>query len=322
MRLWQWWRGIGKEINLIDGAIELSVSELVRPWEVLAIAGDVRQMRLEMGLEFAWAGRTANGLAHVVAQKARGGLLPQNWVASPWVQHGTPIDNAVDRSVTIDYYYGVILSSRNIHCGFTCTESCNNANFFSVFLFGVGEYGMVWSANRDHPLKENATIAMTKDGDQVLRDSRDSGGTKVWSTDTSGKSVMGMSIFFLWYIGNSTGMNITEVGNLVLFDNTGGIVWQSFDNPTNSLVGGPRLHEGQRLITNSRKTNWSHGLYYATLTCATGFASYNTTNQGQAQMYYQLMPDQSIRSSDMSSNYAELQHDGFLQNSGIASYVR
>lgn len=81
---------------------------------------------------------------------------------------------------------------------------------------------MVWSANRDHPLKENATIAMTKDGDLVLRDSD---GTKVWSTDTSGKSVMGMSIYFLWYIGNSMGMNITEVGNLVLFDNTGGIVW-------------------------------------------------------------------------------------------------
>ncbi|XP_058211496.1 G-type lectin S-receptor-like serine/threonine-protein kinase SD2-5 [Rhododendron vialii] len=158
-----------------------------------------------------------------------------SWYSGNPIQGSTwYTDNAVD-------YYGVILSSRNIHCRFTCTESCNNTNFFSVFLFAVGEYGMVWSANRDHPSKENATIAMTKYGDLMLRDSD---GTKVWSTDTSGKSVMGMNIFFLWYIGNSMGMNITEVGNLVLFDNTGGIVWQSFDDPTDTLVEGQRLHEG------------------------------------------------------------------------------
>ncbi|KAK6785218.1 hypothetical protein RDI58_018673 [Solanum bulbocastanum] len=73
---------------------------------------------------------------------------------------------------------------------------------------------LVWSANRDRPVKANATLQLGKDGNLVLTDSD---GTFVWSTNTTGKSV--------------SGFNMTETGNLVLFDKANRTVWQSFDHP-------------------------------------------------------------------------------------------
>ncbi|KAH7834120.1 hypothetical protein Vadar_012884 [Vaccinium darrowii] len=64
-------------------AIKLSVSELDPPWEDSAIVWDIRQLGLEMKIQFCWIKRTANELAHAVASKAIRGLLPSQWVAYP-----------------------------------------------------------------------------------------------------------------------------------------------------------------------------------------------------------------------------------------------
>ncbi|KAM0019698.1 putative non-specific serine/threonine protein kinase [Helianthus debilis subsp. tardiflorus] len=111
-------------------------------------------------------------------------------------------------------------------CGFYCNDTCTSY-FFSVFYVqsnsstsGTVEPGfwypqVVWSANRDQ-------LAMDVDG------------SIVWNTNTAGKSV--------------AGMNLTDDGNLVLFDANRSVVWQSFDYPTDCLVLGQRLFQGQQLI--------------------------------------------------------------------------
>ncbi|RVW82319.1 G-type lectin S-receptor-like serine/threonine-protein kinase SD2-5 [Vitis vinifera] len=73
-------------------------------------------------------------------------------------------------------------------------------------------------------VRDDATLQLTQDGDLILRDAD---GTFVWSSITSGKSVVGL--------------NLTETGNLVLFDSNNASVWQSFDHPTDSLVPGQIL---------------------------------------------------------------------------------
>ncbi|KAH7860233.1 hypothetical protein Vadar_011053 [Vaccinium darrowii] len=103
---------------------------------------------------------------------------------------------------------------------------------------------LVWSANRNHPVKRNATLQLTRDGDLVLADAD---GTFVWSANTSGKSV--------------SGLDLTEHGNLVLFDRNNTAVWQSFDHPTDCLVLGQTLVRGRKLIANISPSNWSEGLY-------------------------------------------------------------
>ncbi|KAK3405163.1 hypothetical protein EUGRSUZ_K01414 [Eucalyptus grandis] len=61
-------------------------------------------------------------------------------------------------------------------------------------------------------------------GDLTLKDGDSS---VMWSTQTYGKSVVGM--------------NLTDTGNLVLFDKNNAAVWQSFDHPTDTLLLGQKL---------------------------------------------------------------------------------
>ncbi|XVF57934.1 hypothetical protein PTKIN_Ptkin07bG0022300 [Pterospermum kingtungense] len=59
---------------------------------------------------------------------------------------------------------------------------------------------MVWSANRDNPVRNRAALKLSENGDLMLQDSDDK---LVWNTNTAGKFV-------------ST-LNLTEEGNLVLY---------------------------------------------------------------------------------------------------------
>ncbi|KAL7219397.1 hypothetical protein ACSBR2_012456 [Camellia fascicularis] len=138
-------------------------------------------------------------------------------------------------------------------------------------------------------------------------------------------------------------MNMTALGNLVLFNDKRVIVWQSFDSPTDTLLSGQRFYEGKQLISSTSPTNWSRGLYYATLTMDLGLTAFIQDGEAQKpQMYYQMEPNQSSidqisltatghcrllrnnqvnsssRNSD-GSNYADLQKGGFLVNLGTTS---
>ncbi|KAF2933262.1 hypothetical protein DAI22_04g068700 [Oryza sativa Japonica Group] len=116
-------------------------------------------------------------------------------------------------------------------------------------LFPVAVNEVIWCANRGSPLGEDATLELTGDGDLVLREKAN--GRLVWSSGTSGRSVQGMEI--------------TENGNLVLFDQRNGTVWQSFDHPTDALVPGQSLLQGMILKANTSPTNWTESKIYITI---------------------------------------------------------
>ncbi|KAG5544916.1 hypothetical protein RHGRI_017393 [Rhododendron griersonianum] len=136
-------------------------------------------------------------------------------------------------------------------CCFSDESSC----FFGIVIFAKGydfeNYTfvnapqLVWSANRDHPVETNATLKFTGNGDLILEDAD---GDMVWSTNTGGKSVMGI--------------RFTESGNLVLFDRNNAPVWQSFDHPTDSLLIGQKLVSGQKLIARISSSDFSQGLFW------------------------------------------------------------
>ncbi|KAJ0669758.1 putative protein kinase RLK-Pelle-SD-2b family [Helianthus annuus] len=128
-----------------------------------------------------------------------------------------------------------------ILCGFTCEGNCTTF-IFSIFIFHIDV--VVWSANRNNPVRENATVNFTAAGDLVLKDAD---GSIVWATNTAGKSV--------------AGMNLTDTGNLVLYDHQNSVVWQSFDHPTDCLLPGQKLFTGQQLISSVSDTNPSEGMY-------------------------------------------------------------
>ncbi|EMS64724.1 G-type lectin S-receptor-like serine/threonine-protein kinase SD2-5 [Triticum urartu] len=143
--------------------------------------------------------------------------------------------------------------------GFICVSSQSSQSPCSDFLFAVFVYintsisinatdlepRVVWSANQAHPVRENATLEFTLDGNLVLRDDD---GNHVWSSSSSSRFVIGMVI--------------TEIGNLMLFDQRNAMVWQSFDHPTDTLLLGQSLQEGMRLTASTSTTNMIKNQFY------------------------------------------------------------
>ncbi|KAI3944001.1 hypothetical protein MKW92_031521 [Papaver armeniacum] len=82
----------------------------------------------------------------------------------------------------------------------------------------------VWDANRNDPVRENATLTFGRNGNLVLADVD---GRIVWQTNTANKGV--------------TGISLQPNGNLVLQDKNGRFVWQSFDYPVDTLLVGQSL---------------------------------------------------------------------------------
>ncbi|KAK1557323.1 hypothetical protein Q3G72_022536 [Acer saccharum] len=89
---------------------------------------------------------------------------------------------------------------------------------------------VLWLANRNKPVHENATLELHTNGDLILRDAD---GSFVWSTNTSHMSVAGLQML--------------NTGNLVLFGDNNKTIWQSFDQPMDTLLPGQKQMAGQKL---------------------------------------------------------------------------
>uniref|UniRef100_A0A0D9W3A9 Receptor-like serine/threonine-protein kinase n=1 Tax=Leersia perrieri TaxID=77586 RepID=A0A0D9W3A9_9ORYZ len=172
--------------------------------------------------------------------------------------------------------------------GFFCDPPCK-AFLFAVFIVytnsgaGItlpvnGIAQVIWSANRESPVGENASIELTGDGNLVLHEAN---GTLVWSSNTSSQSV--------------AGMDISENGNLVLFDQTKKTVWQSFEHPTDVLVPGQSLLQGMRLRANTSATNWTESKMYMTV-LSDGLYGY--VESTPPQLYYKFQVSTNKTSKD------------------------
>ncbi|KAK1286537.1 G-type lectin S-receptor-like serine/threonine-protein kinase [Acorus calamus] len=160
--------------------------------------------------------------------------LSTSWTNSPSLPHSVSFtDGSTVRAILLRGSYGPRFA-----CGFYCKGDCKSF-LFAVFIVqtnsgsgitspAIGFPQVVWSANPNRPVGENATLSLTWYGDLLLQDSD---GTIVWTTKTLKKPVKGMSI--------------NNDGNLVLFDWNGKTVWQSFDHPTDVLVPGQTLTRTQ-----------------------------------------------------------------------------
>ncbi|XP_049387745.1 G-type lectin S-receptor-like serine/threonine-protein kinase SD2-5 [Solanum stenotomum] len=152
-------------------------------------------------------------------------------------------------------------------CGFLCDNN-GAACVFGVLISPhfVNSYlsypRLVWSANRNNPVRANATLQLRQDGGLFLIDSD---GTMIWSTNTS---------------GIVAGFNLTVLGNLVLFDKSNHTIWQSFDHPTDTLVPGQMINEGQKLRSSVSATNRSEGLFTLEVQ-SFGFFAYIESNPRQ-----------------------------------------
>ncbi|GLT31707.1 hypothetical protein SLA2020_064250 [Shorea laevis] len=209
---------------------------------------------------------------------------------------GTWINNNSDSGWDLDgLTLKPILVNGDFVCGFHCKVEENNTCLFAISIFNFTSIPyvnshIVWSANRNNPVGHGAQLQLSQQGDLTLRNV-DS--TLIWSTNTTGKS--------------TSGLKLTDQGNLMLFDGNNEMVWQSFDHPTDSLVVGQRLVSGQKLVASMSDTNWSEGIY-----------SFSIDNNGyfvasaelDATIVYYKSNESQLR-SQMGQFYAELTNTSF-----------
>ncbi|GJY02059.1 G-type lectin S-receptor-like serine/threonine-protein kinase LECRK3 [Tanacetum coccineum] len=153
----------------------------------------------------------------------------------------------------------------------------------AIWLVISDEKTVVWTAHRDDPpVSPNATLELTHKGELVLV-STQSGVSKTIAANFS-SAVM------------------TDIGNFILYNDSMGVVWQSFDYPTDSLLQGQSLNGGSELVSSVSKTNYSSGSFrlkmqmdgnlvmYPVNTEEVGLDSYwsSTTFAPASQMYLHL----------------------------------
>ncbi|MCL7029344.1 hypothetical protein MKW94_026790 [Papaver nudicaule] len=93
--------------------------------------------------------------------------------------------------------------------------------------FGVSITRWVWAANLDRPAGDKAKLVFGRSGNLELVNAD---GRICWQTNTSNKGVVDIKLL--------------PNGNLVLLDENGGFVWQSFHYPTDTLLVGQNLGAG------------------------------------------------------------------------------
>ncbi|XAR50819.1 Non-specific serine/threonine protein kinase [Bertholletia excelsa] len=175
-------------------------------------------------------------------------------------------------------------------CGFFCNNS-NGACIFAILLFAdqleldrVNAPQVVWSANGNYPVERGAKLLLNKGSLTLL----DAALTLVWSANAVNYSA--------W------GLNLTEDGNLVLFDQSNRTIWQSFEYPTDSLLPGQELSVGQKLTASASASDWSSGLF-SFAADEDGFFAYTESSPNQfyfsASVYNwnwgELKPGQFVR---------------------------
>ncbi|KAL4328931.1 hypothetical protein HN51_035993 [Arachis hypogaea] len=120
---------------------------------------------------------------------------------------------------------------------------------------------VVWTANHDgSPLPSTSTLQLTTQG-LLLRQEEEALNTTNFSFSNLGEEAASASML--------------DDGNFVIYNAFNGVVWQSFDHPSDTILGGQRLINGNKLISGVSKTDHSSiGLFYLIMQRHNNLVSY------------------------------------------------
>ncbi|KAI5668739.1 hypothetical protein M9H77_18592 [Catharanthus roseus] len=110
---------------------------------------------------------------------------------------------------------------------------------------------IIWSANGDAPVSTSGKMSLTSSGITITEE--DDGNLK-WSTPFLGLPV--------------SALQLTEGGNLLLLDQSNTSLWESYNQPTDTIVIGQSLPAGKLLFSSVSDDDLSKGDYSLTLTAS------------------------------------------------------
>ncbi|XP_061371244.1 G-type lectin S-receptor-like serine/threonine-protein kinase At1g11330, partial [Gastrolobium bilobum] len=129
-------------------------------------------------------------------------------------------------------------NSGNFTLGFFSTDSTNRY----VGIWCKFNLTVTWVANRNQPLNDSSgVVTISEDGNLVVLNGKKQ---VVWSSNVSN-------------IASNSTSQLSDYGSLLLLDNTtGNTIWESFNNPSNTLL--PRMKITSNKITGEKVelTSW------------------------------------------------------------------
>lgn len=191
-------------------------------------------------------------------------------------------------SISVENDSHVITSPDNsFTCGFYSFQT--NAFWFAIWLTNSKDRTVVWTANRNTPVNGHGSkLTFETKGVMVLTDVDD---TIVWQTDATPTDaniamLLNTSIqltstivgaqhrhlqrksiqIMLPNYGSNITINLKYIfcritGNLVLKNQKGQIIWQSFDFPTDTLLPSQTLTKSKSLISASKIGSFASGYF-------------------------------------------------------------
>ncbi|KAJ7295268.1 hypothetical protein O6H91_Y202000 [Diphasiastrum complanatum] len=117
-------------------------------------------------------------------------------------------------------------------------------NYLGVSFSRIGIDNHIWVANRNHPARDGALLRLSRDGNLVISNPDQ---ISVWMSGTRGRNI--------------SSMLLEDSGNLILTDNSGSPIWQSFDHPTDTLMQGMKFYLGSSLIASKSPTDPAEGRF-------------------------------------------------------------
>ncbi|GER32589.1 serine/threonine-protein kinase [Striga asiatica] len=133
----------------------------------------------------------------------------------------------------------LVSNKSNFAFGFT---TITDVTHFQVVVIHKSSSTIIWSANRGSTVDNSDSFQFDNTGNAYLV----SGGSTIWSTNTANRGV--------------SSLELQDSGNLVLVDDGGRVVWQSFSHPTDTLVSNQEFSEGMKLTSNPGSNNLSYSL--------------------------------------------------------------
>ncbi|AEE82295.1 Wall-associated receptor kinase galacturonan-binding domain [Arabidopsis suecica] len=131
---------------------------------------------------------------------------------------------------------------------FTPNGSSDERRYLGIWFYNLHPLTVVWVANRESPVLDRSCIfTISKDGNLEVIDSK---GRVYWDTGVKPSSVSAERM-----------VKLMDNGNLVLISdgNEANVVWQSFQNPTDTFLPGMRMDENMTLSSWRSFNDPSHG---------------------------------------------------------------
>lgn len=183
---------------------------------------------------------------------------------------------------------------KNISLGSSLTALDNQSFWASSsgeFAFGfqeIGKYGfllaiwfnkvpertIVWSANGDNLVQKGSTVELTSAGQFRLNDIAT--GKQIWVASSYAGVVYAAML---------------DTGNFVLADRNSKPLWESFDQPADTILPTQTLSQNSKLFARYTASNYSRGRFQLTL-----------ESDGNLRLYTTLFPLDSINSPYWSTN--------------------